>query len=328
MLKAGVPLARVLTILENDTPKRNRSVITYLRQSVETGRPLAEAMENSSAGFPPIATNLVRTGELSGTLEKSLQAIVKHLEDAQELKRKIRGAMMYPMFVLIALTVMGLSVGIFVLPKLIPLFTSLDIELPFNTRVILWCARMFSDYGLWIGLSTVGGSALIFALFTAEITKPLVQKFVSFIPYVRILQRNACIAEFAGTFSTLLDSGLPLTTALKYTGNAMRNRNLRKIIFRMIPRINAGATLGEVFAASGKMFPRMVVTLVTVGEESGTFVKTTEYISELYQAELDNSIKTMTQVMEPTLLIVIGSIVAFTVLGIITPIYNVSGAVG
>lgn len=328
MLKAGVPLVRVLTILEGDTPKRKRAVITYLRNSVETGRPLTEAMENSTAGFPPIAINLVRTGELSGTLEKSLQAIVKHLCAAQELKHKIRAAMMYPMFVLIAMTVMGLSVGIFVLPKLIPLFDSLNVALPLNTRVILWCARMFSEYGLWISLTFIIAGCVIFAAFTAELTKPLVQRFVGCIPYIRTLQRNACITEFASTLATLLDSGIPLTDALDSTAKAMLNRNLRTVIFEMIPRINAGETLGETIGKSGKLFPHIVTTLVTVGEESGTFVKTMEYIGEIYQAELDNSIKTMTTAMEPILLLIVGSIVAFTVLGIITPIYNVTGAVG
>ncbi len=328
MLKAGVPLVRVLTIMENDTPKRKRAIITHLRKNVETGRPLAESMENSGAGFPPIAINLVRTGELSGTLEKSLTAIVKHLCAAQELKRKIRGAMMYPMFVLIAVAAMGLSVGIFVLPKLIPLFESLNVDLPFNTRVILWCARVFSAYGLWIGLSMVIGGGIAVTAFTAERTKPLVQAFISTIPLIKILQRNACIAEFSGTLATLLDSGIPLTDALDSTAKAMRNRILRKRIYQMIPHISAGETLGEVIGKSGKMFPHMVTTLVTVGEESGTFVKTMEYISDLYQSELDNSVKAITTAMEPILLIIIGSIVAFTVLGIITPIYNVTSAVG
>ncbi len=328
MLKAGVPLVRVLTILEGDTPKRQRGVITHLRQNAETGKPLAETMESSTAGFPPIVINLVRTGEFSGTLEKSLEAIVKHLTAAQELKRKIRSAMMYPLFVFIALAMMGLAVGIFVLPKLIPLFASLNVELPFNTRVILWCAHMFSNYGLWIGLGAIGAGSLAFTAFTAERTKPLVQALIGLIPFVRGLQQNAYIAEFASTLSTLLDSGIPLTSALDSTANAMRNRVLRKTVMTMIPQIAAGQTLGETVGKYPKIFPHLVMTLVTVGEESGTFVKTMEYIGELYQSELDNSIKAMTQAMEPMLLIFIGSIVAFTVLGIITPIYNVTSAVG
>lgn len=329
MLKSGVPLARALGILEGDVPKRRRAVITHLKESVEKGLPLAQAMETSPRRFPPLAINLVSAGELSGTLEGSLVAIVKHLRASQDLKRKIRGAMMYPLFVLIAIIGLGLSVGIFVLPQLIPLFESLHVDLPLSTKIILWLAKFFKANGVLAGIGAVLLFGMLVMVNTAQRTKPLMQRFLYSLPYIHTIQINAGIAQFATTLSTLLQSGIPLLTALEATGRAMQNRTFQKAVATLLPHIAAGETFSESIRATGKLFPLLTVTLISVGEESGTLAQTMEYIGVTYEAEVDNSVKNFTTALEPILLIGIGLIVGFTVFAIITPIYNITGgAVG
>lgn len=327
MLKAGVPLSRSLSIVEGDAPKRKRAVIAHLRQSVEAGRPLAQAMETSPRRFPPLAINLVRTGELSGTLEESLAAIVQRMRAAQDLKQKIRGALMYPAFVLIAIVGLGLSVGILVLPKLIPLFESLNMDLPWSTRAILWVARFFKAYGIWTGVGGAMFCGFLIVVSSAQSTKPLVHRFLLSLPLLRTIQINACVAEIAGTLSTLLQSGIALPAALEATAKAVRNRVFRAAILRMIPRVSAGQTLAASVRGEGRLFPTMAGTLIAVGEESGTLAQTMEYIATSYEAEVDHSVKNMTTALEPMLLIGIGLIVGFTVISIITPIYNVTSGV-
>lgn len=329
MLKAGVPLARGLTILEGDVPKRRRAVITHLRESVEKGQELAQAMETAPRRFPPLAVNLVRAGELSGTLEESLRAVVKHLRTSQDLKRKIRGAMMYPLFVLIAIVGLGLSVGIFVLPKLIPMFESLHVHLPLSTRILLLLARLFKVHGIVAGIAAALLFGVLLIVNTAERTKPLVQRFLYALPYIRKIQINAAIAEFAATLATLIRSGIPLLVALEATGKAMQNRMFRRAILQLLPHIAAGETFANSIRTTSKLFPLMVVTLISVGEESGTLTQTMEYIGVTYEAEVDNAVKNFTTALEPILLIGIGLIVGFTVFAIITPIYDITGgAVG
>lgn len=327
MLRAGVSLLRILSVLEADAPKRTRRIITHLRNGVETGRPLAEALETSPRRFPPLAVNLVRAGEQSGSLVESLTAIVKHLRASEELKHKIRNAMMYPLFVLIAITGLGLSVGILVLPKLIPLFESFDVELPWTTRVILWIAKFFEVHGVLAGITAVVCGFFGFIVYSSERTKPFVQQFFSSLPYIRKLSINAGVAEFAGTLGTLLRNGITLPVALEATAKAMRNRAFRKKIFEIIPSVNAGATFSSSLRKTGKFFPSMALTLITVGEESGTLAQTLEYIAISYEEEVDTSLKNLTTALEPMLLIGIGIIVGFTVLAIITPIYDITGGV-
>ncbi|MBI3332129.1 type II secretion system F family protein [Candidatus Peregrinibacteria bacterium] len=325
MLKAGVPLARALSIAESDSSKRMRAVIKHVRLNIEMGRALADAMATAPRRFPPLSVNLVRTGELSGTLEESLDAIVRHLRAAQELKHKIRAAMMYPFFVLIAIGGLGLSLGIFVLPKLIPIFESLDMDLPWSTRLILWLAEFFGAYGLWVGFGTFVAAAVVLTLLSLERTKPLIHRLLLSLPYIRRIQINAGVAEFGATLSTLLKSSLPLKAALEATAHATRNRVFRAAIFQMIPHVTGGVTLAESIRKTGKLFPSMATTLIAVGEESGSLETTMDYIGSTYESEVDYAVKNLTTALEPMLLIGIGLIVGFTVISIITPLYNVTG---
>lgn len=327
MLKAGVPLVRALSIYEGDTPKRTRRVVSHLRQSVEAGHSLAEAMETAPRLFPPLAVNLVRTGELSGTLQESLATIVRHLQKAQDLKRKIRGAMMYPCFVLVAIGGLGLSVGTLVLPDLIPLFESLDVELPWTTKTLLWVAGVFDEHGTLITLSVLSGIMGIFLISRLEATKPLLHRFFLMIPYVGAVQTQATLAQVTATLGTLLKSGIPLQEGLRATAGATGNRVFRRALLQALPGIEAGHTLSETLRRSGKLFPGMTVTMISIGEESGTLASTMDYLADSYEGEVDFAVKNLTTALEPLLLIGIGLIVGFTVLSIITPIYDVTGSV-
>lgn len=326
-LRAGVPIARALALFEQELPLSRRALIAHLRRSMETGHPLGTALQSSPRAFPPLVINLVRTGELGGTLQQSLEEVVRHLKETQDLKRKIRSAMMYPTFVLIAVVGLGLSVGTLVLPELIPLFESLDVELPWTTRMLLHVAAFFEQYGMVVTVGTFAAITALLVIVRVEVAKPLLHRLFLGIPYIRTIQVHAAIAQIAGTLGTLLRSGIPIQEAIMATAEATSNRVYRNALQRTIPAVRTGHTFARALRGWSNLFPEMVVTLVDIGEETGTLAETLTYLKEYYEGEVDYAVKNLTVALEPILLIGIGLLVGATVLSIITPIYDVTGSI-
>ena len=326
-LKAGVPLSRALKLFEEEATRGKRDIIAHLRKSVEGGNTLAHALETSPRSFPSIVINLVKAGEMGGTLSESLDTISVHLRKIRDLRRKIRSAMMYPTFVLVAIFGLGLSIGIFVLPELIPLFESLDVTLPWTTRALLWAAIFFENYGFIFVSAVLIGAITLFSLTRVNQIKPFWHRLLMLIPYINSIQRNAAIAQITNSLSTLLDSGIPIREAIPMAAQSTENRVFRQALINTLPTIEAGHTLNDGLRKAKRTFPGMVTTLVEIGEETGTLTETLTYLSDYYESEVDNAIKNLTTALEPILLIFIGIIVGGTVLAIITPIYDVTGSI-
>lgn len=327
-LEAGVPVTQGLAMFEADSRGTRRQVIAHLRATVESGQTLAHAMETSPLSFPPIAIHLVQVGEMSGTLSQNLTTLVAHLRRVQDLRRKIRTAMMYPTFVLVACLGLGLSIGTIVLPQLMPLFESLDVELPLQTKILMWVAEYFRVYGIITSISVAASLMALFALSRMETFKPLFHRFFLMIPLIGAIQLKTAIAQFSSALSVLLKSGVAVREALPAVALAVENRIIRRAILDAIPVVEGGSTLVDGLRASGRLIPGMTCSLVGIGEETGSLAETLEYIASYYQSEVDYAIKNLTTTLEPALLIVIGVLVGFTVMAIITPLYDVTSSVG
>lgn len=326
-LKAGVSLGKALTMFEQETPKRKRALITHLRTQVEQGHSLASAMESSPRTFLPIVVHLVRTGEKSGTLEKSLHEVVSHLHRIQDLQRKVRSAMLYPVFVLVAVLGLGLSIGVFVLPKLIPLFDTLDVELPLLTRILLRVAIFFENYGVIFAVCVVLATIVLSLIVRLEAIKPLWHRAMLAIPYVSQVIKNATLAQLTRVLATLLKSGIPILEALPATAEAIENRVYRRALRNTLPVMQTGRRLAEGLRMSSFIFPGVAVTLIDIGEETGSLSQTLDELADYYEGEVDYALKNLTTALEPILLIGVGLIVGSIVLAIITPIYEVTGSI-
>ncbi len=326
-LKAGVPLARALKIFEEDANRVRKPLLKHLRNSVEQGNTLAKALETAPRRFPDIAVNLVRTGEIGGTLAESLEAAVTHLRKMQELKRKIRSAMMYPTFVLVAIVGLGISIGTLVLPKLIPLFETLDVALPWTTRLLLKTATFLEVYGVMSAILFVLILLILFLLTRLESVKPFWHRLLLIIPLVGNVQRKAAAAQISAALGALLGSGIPIRVALPAAAQATENRAFRSDILTALPVLESGRTLAEGLRSAGNSFPAMMTTLIDIGEETGTLTETLAYLAEYYDAEVDYAVKNLTTSLEPILLIVVGALVGGVVLAIITPIYDVTSSI-
>ncbi|MEI8230148.1 MAG: type II secretion system F family protein [Candidatus Peregrinibacteria bacterium] len=327
-LRAGIPMLQALTLFEADARGSRKAVITHLRKSVEAGQPFSAAMASSAHPFPQIAIHLVQVGELSGTLQENLAALIGHLQRVLDLRRKIRSAMLYPMFVLVACLGLGLSVGTIVLPELLPVFSSLDVVLPLSTRILIVVAGFFKVYGMLTAFLAAFVVVLLFIASRLEFFKPWFHRFTLWIPYVRTVQKQTAVAQFTGTLGILLKSGVAVREAIPAAAEAVENRLFRRAIKRSMVIVEGGRTLSEGLRTSGSLFPDMTLSLIGIGEETGTLDDTLEYLATYYQGEVDYAIKDLTTALEPVLLITIGIFVGFTVMAIISPLYDVTGSLG
>ncbi len=326
-MKAGVPIARALNLFEEGATRGKRPLFTHLRSSVELGNMFADAMESAPRKFPTLAINLIRAGEKAGSMQESLAMVVQYEGKAYELRRKIRGAMIYPSFLIGAVGGFILLMGGFILPTLLPLFNSLNVALPLSTRVLMWIAVFFQNHGTVFFISLVIAGVVTFWLARARFMRPIVHRIQLGIPLIKGIIRNGAIAQVTRTLSTLLRNGTPIQEALKATADATSNLLFHDLLLRSASSIESGHSLSGTFKSAPKLFPLMTITLIEIGEETGMLSQTLEYLAEFYESEVDYAVKALSIMMEPIILVFMGVIVGWTVMAIILPIYRITGSI-
>lgn len=328
MIKAGLPLKEALDTLYDQARGKLRKVLGSVIKDVEGGKSLADAMEKFPKVFPEYFTNIVRASEESGTLEENLEYLAEHMESDWTLRRKIRSAMLYPVFVLSATGVIGLALAIFVLPKVTELFSSFDVKLPVTTRMLLWVADAFQNYGLYIAIGLVIGVPLLIWFLRRNFVKPLTHRIILKTPIIKKISKNLNLARFDRTLGVLLRSGIPIDRALGITVNTLNNYVYRRDLEEAAEEVQKGKALSVVLDEHRGQFPKLVTRMIKVGEGSGKLEGTLLYLARYFEDEVDNLTKNLTTILEPVLLVIIGVIAGGLALSIITPIYQLTGTIG
>lgn len=324
-LKSGLTLVEGLDILQDQAKGKMKSVLDGLLSTIKSGKAFHEALEAYPKYFSPIYINMIRTGESSGTLYENLDRLVIDLNKASSLRKKIKSAMIYPMFVFVAVFGLGMSVALFVLPKILPLFKTLDVELPVTTRGLIWVAEVFEAHGLLLFLGTIFGSMFLLWLLKKNFIKPLTHRIILKIPVVKTIVRNINLERFTRTLGTLLESGLTVDQSLNITAYAIENRAYRKATLSLIPEIKSGNSLVMAISKYPKLFPVITSRMIGVGEKTGNLDSTLNYLAGFYEDEVDEATKNLSTILEPVLLIVIGIIVGTVAISILGPIYQITG---
>lgn len=327
MLKSGLVITEALDIIQDSARGKFKKIITKVLKSIKSGNSFFQSLALHPRVFSGFFINTVYAGESSGTLSENLENIAEHLKKERELISKIKGAMIYPIIVLIAAFILGIAMAFLVLPKITPLFEGLKIDLPATTRALIWFSHFIQDYGLAVFLSSIVFLAFLFWLLKQKFIKPVIHWLFLKIPIIRNMIRNANLARICRTLGTLLKSGLSIDEAMEVTRDAISNFYYRRALENICRRISKGTKLAENFMQFEELFPIMATRMIKVGEASGKLDEVLIYLSEYYEAEVDNNTKSLSAAIEPILLIVIGLVVGFLALSIITPIYDITGEV-
>jgi len=325
VLKNGLTIVDGLDILHEQSKGKIKSIISKIRKSVVEGDSVSAALKKYPKTFPSLYINMIKKGEESGTLEDELKRLAHELEKSIKLKSKIKSALIYPAFVLIAVFGLGMSVAIFILPKILPLFRTLNVDLPVTTKILIWVAEVFKDHGNIIFISSVVGGIFLFWLLKRKFMRPLTHRALVKTPVVGGIVKNIELQRFTRTFGTLLESGLTVDRSLEITIHSTVNVVYKGAIKKTLNRILSGETLVESMKKYPKLFPPIAYRMVGVGEETGSLEETLNYLALFYEEEVDNTTKNLSTVIEPLLLITIGSMVGLVAMAILSPIYEITG---
>ena len=266
---------------------------------------------------------MMRVGETSGNLDSTLDYLGKQMARDYNLLRKTKGALTYPAVVIGALLIIGYIMFAFVLPKLTATFKDVGAELPLLTRVIIGSVDIVSQYAFVVaGLVVALVIAFLFWRKTAS-GQMVIHTLNITLPVARTIVKKINLARFTIIFGGLLKSGMPIVDALSVTAKTMTNMHYQKAIAEAADKVRVGVDLVAALERYPKLFTPMVTQMVQVGEESGTMETVLEEVAQFYEAEVDDTVKNLSSIIEPVLVIVIGAVVGVLAVGLILPIYNI-----
>jgi type II secretory pathway component PulF len=328
MLRAGITLSSALETLVLQSRGYLRGVLEALRDDVEAGERLADAMAAHPRVFSDYYINMVRAGEESGNLAENLEQLSLRFGKDYELRRKAQSAMFYPALVLTLTAALGLLISLFVLPRLSNLFQAFDFELPLSTRVLIAVSAFLAENGVAATIVLVAGVVAGVSLLRSRALRPATHRVYLRLPIVREVIRFVNLARLSMVLGSLLRSGIPINHAIPITANVLTNAAYKQALLRASDRVNTGEPLSTLLQQNLHLFPPFVYRMVLIGEQTGKLDEMLFYLAEFYETELDTVLKNVSTFIEPLLLVVIGLVVAFTALAIITPVYNFIGAIG
>jgi type IV pilus assembly protein PilC len=327
MLRAGMPLPEALNILRRESEnKRLRKILTDVAFQIRKGASLSVSLSKYPKDFDEIFLTMVKAGEESGNLDKTFDYLSKQLLASHEMAQKVKGAMVYPAVIVVAMLANGILMVTFVLPKISEVFSQLNLDLPVTTRLIL-------GFGNFVGENTsvvIAGFLIflltIFLVFYIRTTRKIISSTFTRLPIVKKLVDQIDVSRFARTLSALLKSAVPILSALDVSSDTLSQDRLKKEAKKFSARVAAGESLSEVIIKSKKIFPQVMTQTIRAGEESGSLEIVLEELAEFYEREVDYSLKRLTSIIEPALMLVIGVGVGAMVVMMVIPIYSIVGS--
>lgn len=328
LLKAGIPLLETLNALhEQAHTKSLRHVLKICIADVESGQPLAHALETFPRIFDPFFANVVSVGEQSGTLANSLEYLATQLEKSREIQAKVRAALFYPIIVTIGAFGIGGYLAFFLLPNLLPVFTSLDVKIPATTRFLLavtdWL-RVYWPFALG-GLAAVV-VAFVIAWRIRKVRKTIHHLFILTPAFGKIVQQIQN-TQFALILGTLLTAGVKIVPALGITANSIRNLVYADYLKEVAEAVEKGETIGEQLKKKKRLFSITTASMIEVGEKTGKLAESLLALASFVEKEVDRAMNSISSLIGPLVLIIIGILVGFIALSIITPLYQLTQSV-
>ncbi|MFA6105627.1 MAG: type II secretion system F family protein [Patescibacteria group bacterium] len=327
MVKAGLSIVDGLRILaEQVENKRLKKVISLVKAQVEKGRQLSEALADYPQVFPAIYVSMIGAGEAAGKMEESLTQVSSQMKKSYELTSHIKGALIYPAVVLVAMAGVGIGMVTFVLPKILGMFTEMDVELPLTTRMLIFVVNAFQNYGIFMLIGFIALIVLGVWLMKKPKVKDVVHNLMLKLPIFGPVIKKVNIARFTLTLSSLLQSAIPIIEAVKITSAVEGNVKYRDDLIAVSEALKKGEPLSEALGRSPSRFPPMVVQMIMVGEQSGEVEAMLKELANYYSEEVDNTMRNFSTIIEPVLILILGVGVAGIAVSVIMPIYSLSSS--
>ena len=328
MASATVPIVQALRILTEQTANpRMKKIISEIGDEVDGGAKLSQALSHYPKVFSDFFISMVKSGETSGKLDDVLNYLADQQERDYDLQSKIKGAMIYPTFIVVGLIIVGFLMSIFVLPKLTAILTESGAELPITTKALVWGSDFMKNYW-WVVMIAMSGSVFGFRFLTGR-TGPLKSQWDYIklkLPVFGNLFQRIYIVRITRSLSTLIMGGVPLVTALRIAADVVGNAVYEDLLRKTVKEVEDGRSIATLLIESEEV-PAMVSQMMRVGEETGKLDQILDKLTGFYSRELENMVANLVTLIEPLIMMVMGAAVGFVVVSIILPMYNLSAGI-
>ncbi len=323
MIAAGVPLPRGLEILANQTKKEKfKKILLNVREEVIKGKAFSDVLSKYSNVFSELFISMVKVGEETGTMEEVLRVVVQQMEKEHEIKSKIKGAMVYPTVILLAMICIGILMLILVVPKLSQVFTDLGVELPMTTKLVIAFGTFLEKFWYSLPIVIIFLIILFRLALKTKIGKLVFDTFILKIPVLSPIIKKTNSAHTVRTLSSLITAGVPIVRSLEIVSNSLSNVNYKKAISQAAEKVREGGKLAEVLKGYENIYPNLIIQMVEVGEETGETANILEKLADFFEEEVSNTTKNLSAIIEPVLMLIIGAAVGFFAISMIQPIYS------
>lgn len=324
MINAGLPITEALLILRSQTKGSMQAIAAQILADVEEGEPLSTSMSKHKNAFSKTYIALVKSGEIGGVLDEVLVKLAEDLEKQEEFKGKVKGALIYPVIIILGMVAVAMIMLIFVIPRLTTLYEQFDADLPVSTKIIVGTSNFMLRF--WpLVLIAMGAGVYGFGIYrnTTE-GKKKTDELLFKIPIVGDLQRQIILTELTRTLALMIGSGVSILEALNISSQVVGNVVISEALEEITKMVEKGFPLAFSFSRHPEAFPFILSQMVAVGEETGKMDEVLAKISHVFEVESDQKVKALTSAVEPLVLILLGVGVAFLVISIILPIYNLT----
>ncbi|HSX52903.1 MAG TPA: type II secretion system F family protein [Patescibacteria group bacterium] len=331
MISAGVPIVRSLSTLQSQSENKYfRGVVTSISKDVESGLPLADAFAKYPNIFSDVYVNMVRAGESGGILDEILKRLASQVEQDASIRKKIKGAMMYPIVILTITIFAFFGIMIFIIPKISHILKDLGgpkAQLPIYTRILLSISTFMQNNAFFVIVAVVVVIFVVRRYIKSPKGKYQFHKFLLRTPVVKTIIIKVAIARFSRTFASLMSAGVDVLSALDVTGRAMGNKVIEEELAAAAKEVKNGKQLSESLSKS-KHFPMIVSQMLAVGEETGKIDTVLVKVADFYEEEVETTVDSLSSIIEPLMIIVLGSIVGLIAASVMGPIASLSKNIG
>lgn len=323
MTSAGLPLTESLSILRYQSSPAMSAVVTQVLQEVEGGSSLADALGKTQDVFSRIYISLVRAGEAAGVLEEVLIRLADTLEKQRDFRNKTKGALIYPLIVIVGMVTVTIIMMIFVIPKMTQMYKDFGADLPLPTQILIGTSEFFVKFWYVVLIVAVGGYIAFQRWSKTEVGALLVEKFLFKLPIMGPMRMQIILTDFTRTMALLVSAGISILEALRIVADAVDSRIIRARILTAAEKVEKGQPLSAMLAQMPE-FPPILPQMIAVGEQTGKVDEIFGKLAKYFEEQSEVAVKGLTTAIEPLIMVVMGAGVGFLVFAVITPIYNLT----
>jgi len=326
MLAAGIPILEAIDSLLEDAKGNQKKLLLTMREDLGQGQRIYRTFSRFPRVFDKVTVNIIKASEEAGTLDEALKEIKENIKKEVEFNNRVRGAMIYPLFIMAVFVGVLIVILVVVVPKITTVFQRLNVPLPLPTQIMIIMSNFLMAYPIPLILAVIALFAGLSYLYREN--KRVFIALITSLPLISDLARQIDLTRFTRSLYLLLTAGIPITTALELTQDVVLKREIYQVITHAKEVVLAGRKLSQALRDKKKVVPTIMIKIVEAGEHSGSLDKSLVEISEFLDYEVSNKLRTVTALMEPLLLVIVGIMVGGMMLAIIAPIYGLIGQVG